>query len=50
MFFPQARFHSWTYCFVELLAKNANIRGVISGSAQPQITIDGLQSVPAMAD
>lgn len=36
------------YPFIKLLAEDANIRGVISGSAQPQITVEGLMTVPAI--
>lgn len=36
------------YYFVETLAKHSNVRGALSGSAQPQITIEGLSTVPAI--
>jgi type I restriction enzyme S subunit len=48
MLFPRPQYSYCLCCFVELIAKHSNVRGVISGSAQPQITIEGLQSVPAI--
>jgi type I restriction enzyme S subunit len=45
---PNEKFSHWSHFFIELVAKHSNIRGVISGSAQPQITIEGLQMVPVI--
>ena len=45
---PFDDFSSWEYFFVEKLLKHSNIAGVISGSAQPQITIEGLSTVQTL--
>jgi type I restriction enzyme S subunit len=36
---------TWTYGFIELHLKHSNVSAAISGSAQPQITIDGLSQI-----
>jgi len=45
MLIPRPEFKSLTYFFNEQLALHSNIKRVVSGSAQPQITIDGLSRI-----
>ena len=45
MITPKPEQESWSFGFIELHLKYSNVAGVISGSAQPQITIDGLSTV-----
>lgn len=45
MLLPWPQFAHWKYFFAELVAKHSNVKGVLSGSAQPQITITGLSAV-----
>jgi type I restriction enzyme S subunit len=42
---PINTYSDWSYGFVELHLKHSNVAAAISGSAQPQITLDGLSQV-----
>jgi type I restriction enzyme S subunit len=46
---PQERFRYWKYPFVELLLKHSNVMEAKTGSAQPQVTIENLNYVKAIA-
>jgi type I restriction enzyme S subunit len=46
---PQERLAYWSYPFVELLLKHANIMEAKTGSAQPQVTIENLNYVKGIA-
>lgn len=48
MLLPSKEFDYLKFHFIGQLASHSNVNGVISGSAQPQITIDGLSSVNAV--
>jgi type I restriction enzyme S subunit len=45
MLIPNKVFGHFPYFFNEQLATHSNVKGVLSGSAQPQITIEGLSTV-----
>lgn len=42
---PLPLYSHWTYGFIEVHLKHSNVAAALSGSAQPQITIDGLSQV-----
>ncbi|HOW28294.1 MAG TPA: restriction endonuclease subunit S [Elusimicrobiota bacterium] len=42
---PRDIIKEWAYYFTEYALKNSNVMGVKSGSAQPQITIEGISTV-----
>jgi type I restriction enzyme S subunit len=46
---PQEQRSHWDYSFVELLLKHANVMEAKTGSAQPQVTIENLNYVKAIA-
>jgi type I restriction enzyme S subunit len=46
---PKENLSHWDYSFVELLLKHSNVMGAKTGSAQPQITIENLNYVKAIA-
>ena len=48
MIYPLEQRGYLKYHFIYLLLKHSNVRSAISGSAQPQITIDSLNSVCAI--
>jgi type I restriction enzyme S subunit len=39
---------SWHHGLIELVMENAPISGAVGGAAQPQLTLDGLSSVPVV--
>lgn len=45
MITPKQDFKYFKYSIIELLLKHSNVKSVLAGSAQPQITIEGLSSV-----
>ena len=46
---PQKQFSYWDYSFIELLLKHSNVMAARTGSAQPQVTIENLSYVQAIA-
>jgi type I restriction enzyme, S subunit len=46
---PSNQYQCWSYFFIELLLKFSPIKTIVGGAAQPQVTIDGLSTVRAIA-
>ena len=47
--YPKADFTGLNFGFAELFAGQANVKTVVSGSAQPQLTLDGLAGLQVIA-
>ncbi len=47
--YPKAHFTGLSFGFAEIFAGQANVKTVVSGSAQPQLTIDGLAGLKVIA-